>query len=107
MYDYSLEELFKRAKEGTLPKDFKDWSLADETGWCVGDQAAVFGTLPEDFKDWSLGGGLSGWTIAHSAARNGNLPKNFHIDYPDIWKLKSIVGTSVEDLAHRFGYIVD
>ncbi len=133
MYDYTLADLFKMAGDNTLPRDFDQWSLADETGWTLAHTAAACSHLPEDFNQWNLANktgwsvahvavqfyklpkkfdGWSiatndGWSVAHAAAQNGHLPKGFHKTHPDIWKLKSIFGTSVEDLAQKSRYVVD
>lgn len=104
--DYSLEVLFEMAADGVLPEGFNDWSLSDEDGWTIGDEAATYGQLPEGFDQWSLAD-ENEWTIAHSAAGGGKLPKDFHTTHPDVWILKDIHGLSVEVVARMNGYIVE
>ncbi len=106
MHDYSLEDLFRTAGDDTFPKSFDQWELADENGWTVAHIAAVTNHLPEDFSLWSLASN-TGWTVAHTAAAYGYLPKDFHLTHPDIWKLKSNIGTSVEDVAQKSRYVID
>lgn len=103
--DYSLEVLFDMAENGVLPEGFNDWSLSDESGWTVGDEAAAYGQLPEGFNQWELAD-ENRWTIAHSAAGTGHLPKDFHKTHPDVWTLKDIRGRSVEVVALENGYVV-
>ncbi len=100
-----IEELFKMTRDGTLPEDFKDWSLSDEYGWTVAHVAVHSGCLSKDFEDWSLSVN-SGWTVAHSAAYNRNLPKDFHLTHPDVWKLRDCRGISVEREAILNGYVL-
>ena len=100
-----IEELFMMARNGTLPKDFKDWSLADEYGWTVAHVAVHSDCLSKDFEDWSLSAN-TGWTVAHSAAFMGKLPKGFHLTHPDVWKMKDHRDISVEREAIVNGYIL-
>ena len=77
--EIDIEALFKMAAKGTLPKDFTDWGKCD-------------------------GGG---WTVAHEAAAYSNLPKGFHKDYPDVWKMKDTYGWPVSSVGIERDYIVD
>ena len=72
----NLRELFKQARDGTLPTDFDRWDLADEQGWSVAHEAAHCNNLPRGFDQWDLAD-YRGWTVAHEAAAHGGLPKDF------------------------------
>lgn len=61
--------------------------------------------LPSSFDKWSLSN--HGIAVAHMAARYGNLPKNFHIDYPEIWESKNNRGDSVRDVALKHNYEIN
>jgi hypothetical protein len=74
-----IKELFGQAKNGTLPKDFSRWELAN-----------VFD-----------------WTIAHTAAYEGHLPKDFGKENPELWRLANYHGVTVAHIAARGGYLPD
>jgi hypothetical protein len=92
----SIMELYYKykamAQDGTLPRDFKEWQLA-ENNWTVGHEAARYSNLPASFDQWQLAT-QDGWTVAHEAARRGCLPADF-----DQWDLTDTYGTKVSDLA--------
>jgi len=69
-------ELFNKAKDGTLPSDFQDWSLCDEDGWTIAHTAAYCSHLPKDFDQWDLKDDC-GITVADIAGRNSILPNDF------------------------------
>lgn len=71
---YDIAELIERT--GTLPENFDQWHLADETGWTIAHVAAAHGCLPVDFNQWELADD-SLTTVAHVAAEFGNLPAEF------------------------------
>jgi hypothetical protein len=42
MKEYNINELIKKAIEGTLPSDFDQWHLLDNTGRTVAHQAVRY-----------------------------------------------------------------
>jgi hypothetical protein len=54
MKELDIYELFKMARKGTLPADFKDWDRADKRGLTVAHEAAIWGHLPANFDRWEL-----------------------------------------------------
>jgi hypothetical protein len=100
---YSLKEAEQYAKyeapakHGSLPSDFKDWSIANAHGWTIAHEAARYGHLPvfgpDAFNQWRLATRI-GWTVAHEAASQGKLPVSF-----DQWDIANNEGLRVSDLA--------
>ncbi len=89
------------AKDGHLPEDFNQWSLADEHGWTVAHEAAKHGHLPVDFEGWSLEDNF-GQNVAHVAAKYDNFPKGF--DWEDIdWDRPTNAGVTVAHYAALSG----
>ena len=58
------------AASGSLPENFKQWDLADETGWTVAHAAAKRRRLPEGFGLWGLGD-KAGLTVRDVFERRG------------------------------------
>jgi ATP-dependent Lon protease len=52
--DYEYDYYITLAREGTLPPDFDQWSLADEDGWTVAHEAIKYRNLPTGFNRWDL-----------------------------------------------------
>ncbi len=65
------------ARHNTLPKDFDQWELSNNTGWTVAHIAARYGYLPDNFDQWSIAND-KGWTVAHEATMHGTLPPSFN-----------------------------
>jgi hypothetical protein len=97
----AFKELCKQAKEGTLPKDFKDWDIADEVGWSVAHVAAEHGHLPSDFDQWDLAT-KRGWTVAHVAAQHKHLLSDF-----DQWTLVDEDNWTIAYEAAFWGHLPD
>lgn len=50
-----LQEMMELLKEKPMPCTSYDfWDFADESGWTLAHQAALFDHLPEDFNQWDL-----------------------------------------------------
>ena len=84
-----LKMLFEQARKGSLPSDFDQWGLSDESTRTVAHVAASEGHLPPDFDRWDLKD-VWGISVAHVAAKHGHLPADF-----DQWDLKDGFGLSV------------
>jgi hypothetical protein len=66
---------FVGARYGLLEPGFDAWGLADESGWSVAHEAALFGNLPEDFPHMEMAD-KKGVTVADALAegkRNAKL----------------------------------
>ena len=61
------EELFDAAKDGSLPDDFSQWNICDESGWSIAHEAAKHNNLPSNFNRWNIVDNY-GWTVAHQFA---------------------------------------
>jgi hypothetical protein len=89
------------ARDGQLPDDFNEWSLANNSGWTVAHQALKAGPLPVDFDAWDMADN-TGWTVAHEAAANNRLPEGF-----SLWSMEGGYGYSVAHAAARSGALPD
>jgi len=66
---------FVGARYGLLEDGFNNWGMADESGWTVAHEAALFGNLPEDFEHMEMAD-KRGVTVADALAegkRNARL----------------------------------
>lgn len=122
-----LNELMLAAANGTLPREFSDWSPADRDGKTVAHVAAENGNLPltvnsvvwalkdidgwtvahaamelpEDFDGWDWADN-EGWTVAHAAAVRGGLP-----DHYGGWHTADRLGFTVAHAAASMGNLPD
>ena len=71
-----INELFKQAREGTLPPDFTDWDLTDGDRWTIAHEAALFSSLLKDFMNRNLKDKY-GITVEDTAPQNSYLPDDF------------------------------
>lgn len=58
---------FLGARYGLIEEGFRGWGIADETGWTVAHEAALFGNLPEDFEHMEMAD-KKGTTVADALA---------------------------------------
>ena len=63
---------------------------------------AKIGMIEDKKENWLCTNGQT--TIAHIAAEHGRLPRNFDVNYPDIWELVDSNNRSVKDIAVENGY---
>jgi hypothetical protein len=87
-----LGRLFELAKEGRLPKGFKQYYISGVDRWSVGHVAAFYKNLPPDFNDWEIAD-IQGITIAHVAASVGAMPATFKG-----WGWEDYCGVKVRDV---------
>lgn len=90
-----LLDLFTQAKEGSLPKQYKNWEASDAKGRSVAHIYAIHHTPSPDFSAWGIST-KTGWTVAHTAALYGHLPPGF-----SQWNLRLPTGETVADIHDR------
>lgn len=73
---------FFAARFGLLKDDFQRWGLADETGWTVAHEAALFQNLPEDFPHMEMAD-RRGVTVADALAEGKRNSKLYYATLPD------------------------
>jgi hypothetical protein len=99
MGQFSYEDAHALVSTVGPPTGFKQWGLADSSGWTVAHCAAAYGHLPADFDQWELAD-ERGRTVAHHAAWHGRLPVGF-----DRWDIADSTGWSIAHEAAKRGHL--